>query len=122
MNAEREFAATVFSAVDRRDAEAFSNFFTSDAMFAFGNAEPARGRRAIAAAVSGFFASIAGLKHHIVDVWRIDDVLIVTNRIDYTRCDGRIVRQLPCANVLRLERGLIADYRIYMDIGPVFAP
>lgn len=122
MNEAREFATAVFSAVDLRDAEKFSKFFARDGLFVFGNAEPVRGRDAIAASVGGFFSSIAGLKHHIADVWQLDDVMIITNLIDYTRWDGRIVRQLPCANVLRLDGGLIADYRIYMDIGPVFAP
>lgn len=122
MNEAREFATAVFSAVDLRDAEKFSKFFAPDGFFAFGNAEPVRGRNAIAASVSEFFSSIAGLKHHIADVWHLDNVMIITNLIDYTRRDGRVVRELPCANVLRLDGGLITEYRIYMDIGPVFAP
>jgi hypothetical protein len=27
--------------------------------------------------------------------------------------------RLPCCNVFRLRDGLVADYRVYMDISPV---
>ena len=36
-----------------------------------------------------------------------------------TRLDGSVV-SVPCCNVFRLDGGLIAQYRVYIDIGPVF--
>jgi hypothetical protein len=35
------------------------------------------------------------------------------------RTDGRELT-LPCCNVFRLPDGLVADYRVYVDIGPVY--
>ena len=40
--------------------------------------------------------------------------------VHYERLDGQRL-SLPCANIFRLRDGLIADYRIFMDINPVFA-
>jgi hypothetical protein len=40
--------------------------------------------------------------------------------ITYERRDGSRIT-LPCVDVFRLSNGLIADYRAYMDINPLFA-
>jgi ketosteroid isomerase-like protein len=38
----------------------------------------------------------------------------------YTRLDGAELT-LPCCNVFRVRDGAVADYRVYMDIAPVYA-
>ena len=40
--------------------------------------------------------------------------------LHYTRLDEAKLT-LPCCTVFRLRDGLIADYRIYMDISPMYA-
>jgi hypothetical protein len=40
--------------------------------------------------------------------------------VHYQRLDGRRVT-LPCCNVFRVRDGLVSDYRVYLDIGPVYA-
>ena len=117
----RALAEAVFGAVDSMRGEAMAAFMTPDGSFTFGNAEPAVGRAAIAAATNHFFGMVAGLSHRIEDVWEQDRTVVVRLAITYTRKDGRSV-VLPCANVWRRDPGgQIADYRIYMDVNPVFA-
>jgi ketosteroid isomerase-like protein len=40
--------------------------------------------------------------------------------VHYTRADGHTV-SLPCCNVLRFTEGRVSDYRVFMDMAPVFA-
>jgi hypothetical protein len=63
------------------------------------------------------------LSHEILSVWMVDEpepATICELKVTYQRHDGSQIT-LPCLNVFRLRDGLIADYRIYMDINPVFA-
>jgi hypothetical protein len=39
--------------------------------------------------------------------------------VHYRRLDGTSI-WLPCCNIFRYSGALIADYRVYMDIAPVY--
>ena len=116
----RELLRGLFDAIDAQDSEAFANFLTDDCVFRFGSAPPVEGRPAITAAVAAFFDSIAGLRHVPGKTIEDDDTLVVEGEVTYTRKDGRQV-PLPFANVLRLHGARIGDYRIYTDLGPLYA-
>ena len=109
----------LFAAIDARDATAFAGFLTENASFRFGSAPATRGRAGIEAAVSDFFASLAGLSHVIDAVVSKGDRLFCEGETTYTRHDGRQVT-VPFADVFIYEGEKIADYRIYADLGPLF--
>lgn len=111
---------SLFASIDRRDAEAFGTFVTPDAQFRFGNAPAVHGRDAIVAAVGGFFEAIAGLRHDIDLTIRSDDHVVCRGTVTYTRHDGSQVT-LPFADVFAVVGEQIADYRIYMDLAPLWA-
>ena len=46
--------------------------------------------------------------------------MIAELEVRYTRLDGA-EKTLPVCNVFRLREGAIANYRVYMDITPVYA-
>ena len=109
----------LFAAIDAKDAKAFAAFLTEKAKFRFGSAPAAEGRANIEAAVSDFFASLAGLSHVVNAVVTKDDMLFCEGETTYTRHDGRQVT-VPFADVFVYEGEKIADYRIYADLGPLF--
>lgn len=115
----KELAQAVFSKVDAMDAQGFASHLTEDSTFIFGNWPAAEGPKAAAQAVGDFFKGIDGIEHEIQDVWETDDVVCVRLAVTYHRKDGTSVT-LPCANIWKLQGGKIADYRIYMDVNPVF--
>src|SRR5207249_11722561 len=41
--------------------------------------------------------------------------------VTYTRKDGTVTRPLPVTSTLRMRGDLIKDYRIFMDVSPLFA-
>ena len=109
----------VFADVDRMDAKAFASHLAEDCVLRFGNADEVVGRAAIEEAIAGFFTTINGISHQIVNQWNVDDTTITQLEATYTRKDDRQVT-VPAVAVWR--RGeLIDDYRIYVDQAPVYA-
>ena len=109
----------LFATVDRMDAKGFSEFFSDEGLFRFGNAPTVKGRSEIASAVEQFFASIKSLEHRIIETWSAGDTEIVEVEVTYTRSDDSLV-DLMAACVFRMQGELIRDYRIYMDISPLY--
>jgi hypothetical protein len=78
------------------------------------------GRDAIEAAIAGFFTTIKGISHNVVGQWDVDDTTIVQFEATYRRMDDRRVT-VPAVTVYRRGGDLIDDYRIYVDLTPVYA-
>ena len=110
----------LFKTIDQMDPDEFAEFVTEDGTFAFGNAEIVTGRPAIRDAVAAFYSTIKALHHEIGQTWEGDDTLVTEARVTYTRHDGSAIT-LPFVNVFRLRGDLVRDYRIYIDIAPLYA-
>ena len=110
----------VFADVDRMDATAFASHLAKDCLLRFGNADELAGREAIEEGIAGFFTTINGISHQIVDQWAVEGTTIIQLEATYTRKDDRKVT-LPAVAVWRRGGDLIDDYRIYVDLAPVYA-
>ena len=113
--------AWVFADIDAFDPDKFVAHLTPDARFRFGNADPVTGRAAVKEAVAGFFSTIDGLTHHILNSWDSGDTTIVQIDVEYKRKDGKTVTT-PNADILVFDGDLVRDWQIYIDVAPVFAP
>jgi uncharacterized protein (TIGR02246 family) len=124
MTSTERYVADIFEAVDALDATAFAERFTEDGTFRFGNAAPVVGRKQIAESVAGFFSTIGGLQHAIVGVWsgawEGGDVTSVETTVTYRRKDATVTDAIPVTSTLRMRGDLIADFRVFADISPVF--
>ncbi len=107
------------------DAAAFAKAFTEDGTFRFGNDQPAEGEQQIDESVSRSFPMIGGLTHEVTGVWsgRWEGAAVksIEAVVTYTRKDGTVTRPLPVTSTLRMRGDLIKDYRIFMDVSPLFA-
>jgi ketosteroid isomerase-like protein len=113
--------ASVLAAVDARDADALARFFADKGKFVFGNAEPAVGSAAIAEGADQFFATINGLHHKVVNEWVTGADTVVELKVTYDRLDGRSVT-IPAVSIWHLDQdGLIEDYRVFLDLAPIYA-
>lgn len=101
------------------DTEAFLGFLEDDARFRFGNAPAVIGKEAIRDTIDGFFASIRGLKHSIVETWFQGQAVICQGQVTYTRTDGSEVT-IPFVNIWRMRNSRIGEYLIYIDINPLW--
>jgi ketosteroid isomerase-like protein len=112
----------LFAAVDTKDAGAFGVFLAEDARLTFGNAEPLVGREAIIAGIGAFFSTIDGLRHRVVNQWHAGADTVAETDVTYQRLDGKSVT-VPAVSIWRTRTdGLIDDYRIYVDLAPVYTP
>jgi len=112
--------AAIFADIDAFDPDKFVAHLTPDATFRFANADPVTGRAAVKEAVAGFFSSIAGLTHHILNVYEVGDIVIAQINVEYRRLDGKSVT-VPNADILVFDGDLVRDWQIYIDVTPVYA-
>ncbi len=114
-----DWVADLFAAIDRQDAPGFSEFLTNDARFVFGNLPAVAGREAIRDFVDGFFKSIRALSHSVGEAWQVEDLLICSGEVTYTRHDDSSLT-VPFANILKLTGEQVRDYRIYVDASALY--
>ena len=120
-----QWVVNLFDAIDSMDAPTFARAFTEDGAFRFENSEPAVGRTQVEESLSGFFSMINGLSHEISGVWSGSweggEVKSVEAEVTYTRKDGTRTEALPVTSTARMQGDRIKDYRIFMDVSPLFA-
>jgi ketosteroid isomerase-like protein len=109
----------VFAALDAMDPIAVTAQMTDDVRMRLGNADIVEGKARFLEATEAFMASIEAIRHEIASMWSVDDVVIAEMDVHYERLDRRVT--LPCCNVFRVRDGLVSEYRVYLDIGPVYA-
>jgi ketosteroid isomerase-like protein len=123
MTPEERTVRELFAALDAGDIENALGLMKEDVDFRFGSADPVVGHTAISAQFATMAATIASMSHELLSVWttgELDPAVICEMNVTYRRHDGSHLT-LPCANIFRLRDGRIANYRIYMDVNPVFA-
>jgi hypothetical protein len=67
-----------------------------------------------------FCADLAGVRHDVIATWTIDDATIVEATVNYTRQDASRVA-VPVVTIYRERAAEISDYRIFIDLAPLFA-
>jgi hypothetical protein len=113
--------ATLLADIDRMDADAWATYLAEDAVMRFGNADPVRGAPGLPRRARGLLRDDRrSQSRHCRNVGaggsddRRDDVT-------YARKDGRRVT-VPVVTVYRTnDDDMIAAYRVFIDLEPVFA-
>ena len=117
----RELSTEVFKAVDSGDAAAFSRFFSDHGRMVFANGEPMHGPERIESGIAGFFTTIKALCHTIVNEWHTGNDTVVELTVEYDRLDDKTVT-VPAVSIWHVDdTGKIDDYRVYVDLAPVYA-
>jgi hypothetical protein len=112
--------ASLFDDIDSMEPDRFAQHLADDVVMRFGNAEPVEGRAAVREGWAGFCAGLAGVRHDIVEQWSVPPATISEARVTYTRKDGSDVT-VPVVTIYRASGDLIDDYRIFIDLAPLFA-
>ena len=102
------------------EPDAFARHLSNDVRFTFGNAETVVGRDEVRDVWAGFCAGIDGVQHDVIEQFEQGPATIVESTVTYTRKDASTIT-LPVVTIYRGEGALIDDYRIFMDVAPLFA-
>ena len=86
--------AAIFADIDAFDPDKFVAHLTPDAKFRFANADPVTGRAAVKEAVAGFFSTIDGLTHHILNVYESGETVDRADRRGIP--SARTASRSPC--------------------------
>jgi ketosteroid isomerase-like protein len=118
-----DYASEVYEAVDSKDERRLARFLTENCTFVYANSELVVGRENIAESSKNFLALIAGIKHQLLDVWASGNVIVSRLEVTYTRKDGSTltVPAVTAVTIWRMRDTQIEDYRIYIDVAPLFA-
>ncbi|MEV6757061.1 nuclear transport factor 2 family protein [Streptomyces sp. NPDC051214] len=116
----RRDVARIFRDIDTFDPDKFVAHLTKDVVFRFANSPELIGRPAVRQGVADFFATIAGLSHRLLRSWEMGDIVIVQTEVTYTRTDGKQVT-VPNADILTFRGDKARQWRIYIDLAPVYA-
>lgn len=110
-----------FKTVDTLDADAIVAHFTDDSSFRFSNQPAAIGKQAVRDSLAQFFATIQAMHHEKAGLWLGEDgnSAVWEADVTYIRKNGTQVT-LPCASILRSHHDKIYDFRMNMDISPVY--
>ncbi|MFI9561420.1 nuclear transport factor 2 family protein [Nonomuraea endophytica] len=114
-------ARRVFQAVDTFDPGEFVRLLADDVRMVFGNAEPMVGHKAVTEGLREFYATIAGLAHKIIRTWQADADTVAETEVTYQRLDGSHVSIAAVSIWHTRDDGLISDYRIFIDLAPVYS-
>jgi len=109
----------LFQSIDERDTDAFMSFLSDDVLFHFGNADPVNGKALVGKVLRVFFKSIKALRHEALQTWEQKDAVICHGIVTYTRQDSSTL-SVPFANILKLEKGLIKEYLIFVDVSKLY--
>ncbi len=69
---------------------------------------------------AGFCGDLQGVRHDLVERWEAGQATIVEALVTYTRTDDSTVT-VPVVTIYRADGDLIDDYRIFIDLAPLFA-
>jgi len=109
----------LFADIDSMEPEAFAQHLADDVRFVFGNADPVIGRGNVRDTWAGFCDGIAGVRHELIEQFSSGAATIVESTVTYTRKDASTI-SLPVVTIYRGAGELIEDYRIFMDVAPLF--
>jgi ketosteroid isomerase-like protein len=120
---DRDAIRALFAAIDEGDLDRVTSYLHDDVVVVLSNREPIHGAMAFAELHGQVAGMLAGLRHEIHGIWSAaenPDIWTVRMTVHYGRLDGATV-SLPCCNILSFRAGRVWDYRVFMDMTPVFA-
>jgi ketosteroid isomerase-like protein len=109
-----------YASIDAMNMQETLAGLTEDVKFRFGSNPTTTGKEAVEQGLSQLWSALESMSHSMTGVWESGNVTIIEADVTYTRKDGKVV-VLPVATILRREGNLINDFRVNMDINPLFA-
>jgi hypothetical protein len=110
----------LYASIDAMRLDEFAAGLAPDVSLVVGNNPMMNGREAARQGIGYFFSTIAGLRHHMVNVVESNGLTVLEANVEYLRKDGRSVT-IPTVTVLERSGDLVKSLRIYFDVAPVYA-
>jgi ketosteroid isomerase-like protein len=119
---EADWPERFFTEVDTFSVDRLAACLTDDVEVRFGNQEIIHGKSHAIAAFTGFYSTLAGMRHQAETLVVAGDLATQQAIVTYTRLDGRAVSMPVASHLRRTPEGLINRLWIFIDLAPLFAP
>jgi ketosteroid isomerase-like protein len=115
-----DLTQSVFDSIDSGDVDAYTKLIAENIKGALGNF-PFEGRDAVLGILRQLLESVRSIQHQVIVEWKAGPTTIAELSVTYNRLDGNAVT-IPCVTIFQVnDEGLIDDYRVFLDMAPVFA-
>jgi hypothetical protein len=111
--------AGLFDDIDSMEPDRFAAHLADGVRFRFGNGDPVVGRAAVRDVWADFCKSVEGVRHDPIAQWDTGEAVVAESDVTYTRADSSRVT-VPVVTIYR-GADLIEDYRVFIDLAPLFA-
>lgn len=99
----------------------FTQLITDKGFIQFGSNPKIAGRQNIVRLLTGFNTKFEKMKHSIQRVFLdVDNELVYQAEVNYTFEKGTTTEQIPYVVHLKFEGELISEYKIYIDLSPLY--
>ena len=115
---DAEYIRAYFHEVDQMNPVGLLAWYGDEGRFRFANQDAVQGKPAIKAILEAFYGSIRSMRHQEQGVWVNETSGAMEAYVHFTTQDGRDLI-LPAVSVLRVENGLVQDFRFVMDASPL---
>lgn len=106
--------------IENFNLDAYISFFTEDAFYRAGNAEPVYGAKGIRDFSVPIIQKFKSLAHEVKNIWQLENIVICQVVVIYNRKDNKIFK-LPTLNVIRFKGDKISSLQAFGDPSPAFS-
>jgi SnoaL-like domain len=116
-----EYVRAYFREVDAMLPNGLAEWYSHTGSFRFANSDPVAGRAAIVEMLTAFYATVVSMHHRELGLWVEADSGVFEAEVTFETKDGRVLH-IPAVSILRIENGLVQDFRFVMDAAPLAPP
>ena len=117
----KKFVAAVFDCDENKKLHEFTLLLAPDGFIQYGSNPKVTGRQHIEILLIEFYKQFTHLQHHIQQVFfDSPDEVVYSADVTYFFEDGSDTGAIPYMNHLRFKGELVYDYRIYIDLSPLY--
>ena len=112
---------TLFAAMKRQDWATLKSCLTEDVFYRVGSSEPVHGPEAVQNYLSGLYEIASFEQADVRQILEPEGQVIFEMESHYRRlADNRPV-SFACTDILRMRGDKVREWRVYVDISPLFA-
>jgi len=122
-SAQQQTCETLFGSMLKQDWDTFRTCLTDDVFYRVGSQEPMQGKEKVVEFLQSFYTVV---KMQPPDIRQVVDLpekseVIFEMEAHYLRLKDSKIVNFACTDILRMDGDKIKEWRVYVDISPMYA-
>jgi limonene-1,2-epoxide hydrolase len=111
---------TLFASMIAQDWDTFKSCLTDDVMYRVGSSDPVYGPDAVAGFLQDFYTQVQMQQPDIRQILEPEGQVIFEFEAHYLRLKDDKIVNFACTDILRMKDDKIREWRVYVDISPLY--